>query len=96
MPLGGGALEAGETYRETSYVDRVEAVDILPEVDCLDNFLLGDVRREGKLHDEAVDLRVAVEPVYGVEQCLLVDVILEADESRAESALFAGFTFEAT
>ncbi len=49
----------------------MEAVDILPEVDCLDNFLLGDVRREGKLHDEAVDIGVVVKFVDGCQEFVL-------------------------
>ena len=44
-------------------VDRVEAVDVLQRVDPLDDRPLVDLRRQGKLDEDAVDRRVGVEPV---------------------------------
>ena len=43
-------------------VDRVEPVDVLARVNCLDNGALVDVRRRRGLHEDAVNRGVRVEP----------------------------------
>ena len=71
----------------------MKSVDILAVVDSLDELLLGDVARQGELHYEAVDLGVFVELLYLLEQALLGDIVLKADEGGGEAAYLAGFHF---
>ena len=67
----------------------MEPVDVLAIIDGFDNLLLRDVLRERQLHYEAVDLVVGIEAVDGLEQFLLGDVVLIANESGFEATLFA-------
>ncbi len=71
----------------------MESVDVFGGVDGFDDFLLADVAGEGELDDESVDVGVGVEGGDLVEECLLGDVVFEADERGFESALLAGFYF---
>lgn len=88
-----GGAEAGQTYRHAAHVDGVEAVHIFPVVDGLNHFLLVDVARERKLHDEAVDIGVGVELCDSLQQLLLAHAVLESDERGLESALGASLHF---
>ena len=46
---------------------------------------------KGKLHNESVNVSVAVETVDGREKFLFGHVVLKAQQSGCESAAFAGF-----
>ena len=71
----------------------MEAVNILAVIYGFDHALFRDVAGERKLHDETVNIRVAIEAVDCGQKLGLGHVVLEADESGFESALFAGFDF---
>ena len=88
--LGGGGDEAGQSDGHAADVDGVESVDVLAEVDGLDYLLLVDVARQRKLHDKSVDISVLVEFVNLVEQLLLGDVVLKAEQGGGEAAFLAG------
>ena len=83
-------MEAVEPECLAADIDGVESVYILVGAYGLDDSLLVDVRGEGKLDDEAVHVGVVVESGDEVEQLLLGDVGLAADDSGAESAGLAG------
>ena len=68
----------------------METVDILTVVDGLDNLLLVDMLGQGQLHDETIDIAIAVQAVYTGQQFFLSDVILIADERRLEATSLAG------
>ena len=68
----------------------MEAVHVLAVVDGFDDLLLADVAGQGELYDEAVDGGVAVELLHFLEEELLGDVVLEAQQCALEAAGFAG------
>ena len=78
--LGRGGYEAGQADGHASHVDGVEAVDILAIVNGLDDFLFGDVAGQGELHDEAVDIGIAVELVDAGQEFFLGHVVFITDE----------------
>ena len=57
--------------RKASGIDRMQPVDIFFRADCVNHRLLGNLFRHGKLHQNAMHLRVVVERAHLVEKRLL-------------------------
>ncbi len=74
-------------------VDRVEAVDVLAEIDRAEDFLLLEVARQRRLDEDAVDFRIVVEPVDQVEQFLLGGFLFQHDRVGADADLLAFWPF---
>ena len=51
------------TLSETTYIERVEAIDIFCRVNALQNFIGSETSREGQLHQDAVDVVVVIQLV---------------------------------
>ena len=68
----------------------METVDILTVVDGLNNLLLVNMLGQGQLHDETIDITIAVQIIHTGQQFFLSDVILNTDERRLETTGLAG------
>ena len=77
---GRGRDEARQTNRHTTYVDGMEAIDILTIVDRLNNLLLIDMLWQRQLHDEAINIVVLVQLIDTGQQFCLRDVSLKTNE----------------
>ncbi len=76
----GRASETRQADGKTAYVDRMEAVHVLTEIDGIGNFLLVDVLRQRQLDYESVHVGILVEFFYLVEKLLLGDVVIESQQ----------------
>ena len=88
-----GRHVAGQANGETSHIDGVETVHVLTVVNSFDYFLFGDVLGQGELHDEAVHVGIVVQFTYLGQQFFFGHVGFVANETRFETAYFAGFYF---
>lgn len=68
----------------------MEAIDILAIVYSLDDFLFGDVAREGELYYETVNISIAVKCLDGFEKFLFSHIVFKADKCRLKATLLAG------
>ncbi len=71
----------------------MEAVNIFAIVDSHDDLLLIDVLGERQLHDEAVDIAVAVQAIHTLEQLVFGHIVLVAYECRLEATLLTCYDF---
>ena len=69
----------------------MKPVHVLARIDRLDHLLLRDVLRQRKLHDEAVDVRIGVQPGDLGKQSLFGRLLGQAKHGRAEAHLAAAF-----
>ena len=56
--------KARQTNSHATHIDGMEAIHVLTIVDGLDDLLLVNVLRQGQLHDEPVNITVAVQAVH--------------------------------
>jgi hypothetical protein len=70
-PERGAGHDSAGAGREAADVDRVEAVDVLARRDGAQHQAGVDVRRQRHLHEDAVDLRIGVEPGDERQQLVL-------------------------
>ena len=70
----------------------MKSVDIFTIVYGFDYFLLRNMRRQRKLHYEAVDIIVAVKYINGFKKTLLSDIRLKPYKRGLEPTLLAGPT----
>ena len=74
--------------RKASGIDRMQPVDIFFRADCVNHSLLGNLFRYGKLHQNAMHLRVVVERAHLVEKRLLRCIGRQAKLQRIHADLF--------
>ena len=86
----GAGDEPGPADGQQAGVLGVEAVDVLARVDPLDDPSFVDVVRQRQLHEEAVDGRIGVEGLDGVEQIGLGHVGRQSADLAAHAGLAAG------
>ena len=89
----GSRDKARQADSHTAYIDGMEAIHIFLIVDSHDDLLLIDMLREGELYDEAIDIRIFIEPVDASQKLFLRHVILVTDERRLEATLLTGNDF---
>ena len=71
QPSGVQGTKPGSAGHEPPGIHRMEAVDVLGRIDGLDHGLGVDLWRQRKLHQDAVDLRIGIEPGDQREEFLL-------------------------
>src|SRR5690606_27318057 len=88
--VGGGGDKGGQSQAHLADVGRVETVDVLGRVDGQRHLDLIDVLRQGHLHDEAIDVVVAVQLVDLRQQGLLADISGKTHQRGFETDALAG------
>lgn len=90
-PVGRSGQIGGQARNHPPRIDRMKPVHVLARIDRLDHLLLRDVLRQRKLHDEAVDVRIGVQPGDLGKQSLFGRLLGQAKHGRAEAHLAAAF-----
>ena len=89
-PSGVQGTRAGLPDGEPPDIQRVEPVHVLGRIDRLEHGLGADLRRQRKLHQDAVDRRVGVEPADLCQQRRLGGVRGQADGADGDAGLVGG------
>ena len=84
-----GANVARKPDSHSPDIDGMETIYILSVVDGLYDLLLADVLGQGKLDDEAVNIRVAIQSRHTGQKFLLGDIVFEAKQSALEATSLA-------
>ena len=71
----------------------MEAVYILPRIHRGDGAIHANLRRERLLHEDAVDLRIRIQPRNFAEQARLGDRLREFDRPVGQPHLLGGLAF---
>ena len=74
--------------RKASGIDRMQPIDIFFWANCVDHRLLGNLFRYGKLHQNAMHLRVVIERAHLVEKRLLRRIGRQAKLQRIHTYFF--------
>ena len=89
----------GEVARQadvhSSYIHGVETVHVLAIIDGFNYLLLRDVRRQGQLHNKAIDVFIFIKSIDAGQQFLFRHIVLETDKRAFKTTGFAGQHFVA-